>query len=85
MVTRYVDVSIGVIVSNSEQVLMVHRMGVMGRPVVVMPWVLFLVIVLVFAIVICFVSCPVVIVVGCWSCSRRVLVLFFFIAVYSVV
>ena len=82
MTTRCVDVS--VIVSNSEQVLMVH-MGVMGRPVIVMPWVLFLVIVLVFAIVICFVSCPVVIVVGCWSCSRRVLVLFFFIAVYSVV
>ena len=39
MATECVDVSPGVIVtgkSNSEQVPMVHRMGVMGRPVVVM-------------------------------------------------
>ena len=39
MATRYVDVSTGVIVtgkSNSEQVTIVHCIGVMGRPVVVM-------------------------------------------------
>ena len=56
--------------------------GVVGRPVILM----FLSLVLVFAIVICFVGCPVIIVVGsrCWGCCRRVLVFIFFIAVYFV-